>query len=106
VDAPKDAGLQAERTAMAWQRTALGIGAVSALLLRHAEGDPLGSAPGVVGLLGALALLVVVESRHLHGRRHVEEGVHPMGARLVRTTAGGTALLALAAVVVVLGEAA
>jgi hypothetical protein len=78
---------------------------VSALLLRHAEGDPFDSAAGVIGLLGALALLLVIERRYLRTHRHLEDGVNPMGARLVRATAGGTALLAVAAVAVVLAGA-
>ena len=42
-------GLQAERTAMAWQRTALGLGGVSALLLHHAGGKVAPSVPGAAG---------------------------------------------------------
>ncbi len=90
-----DPGLQAERTAMAWQRTALGIGGVSALLLHHAEGAILPSLPGAVGLLGALGLLVVVEARYLHNSRHGHAGNSPMGRRMVRAVAVGVVLLAV-----------
>ena len=100
-----DSGLQAERTAMAWQRTALGAGGVSALLLHDAQGDPLRSAPGVAGLLAAVTLLLVVEARYLRMQRHEEEVVNPMGPHLVRALATGAVLLAAAAVVVVLGSA-
>ena len=96
-----DPGLQAERTAMAWQRTALGLGAVSALLVRQAGGDPLAAAPGAVGLLAAVALLVVVETRYLRTHRHVAEGTEAMGPRLVRALGWGTALLAVGALGVV-----
>jgi uncharacterized membrane protein YidH (DUF202 family) len=102
VTAEPAPGLQAERTAMAWQRTALGLGGVSALTLRHAGGDPALSAPGVLGLTGAVALLVVVEGRYLRTRRHLEEGRNPMGRGLVRALAAATALLAAATVLVVL----
>ena len=95
-----DPGLQAERTAMAWQRTALGIGGVSALLLHHADGAVLASLPGAAGLLGALGLLVVVEARYVHNSRHGETGNSPMGPAMVRGVASGTVLLAVATLVV------
>lgn len=89
-----DPGLQAERTAMARQRTALGIGGVSALLLHHAGGAILPSLPGVVGLLGALGMLLVVEARYVHNSRHGKAANSPMGPAMVRAVAAGTALLA------------
>ena len=95
-----DPGLQAERTAMAWQRTALGIGGVSALLLHHADGALLPSLPGTAGLLAALGLLLVVEARYVHNSRHGEAGNSPMGPGLVRAVAAGSVLLAVAALVV------
>jgi putative membrane protein len=91
-----DPGLQAERTAMAWQRTALGIGGVSALLLHRANGAILPSLPGIAGLLGALALLLVVEARYVRNSRHGEAGNSPMGPAMVRAVAGGSVLLAVA----------
>ncbi|MFA6575511.1 MAG: DUF202 domain-containing protein [Nocardioides sp.] len=94
-----DPGLQAERTAMAWQRTALGIGGVSALLLHYADRAILPSLPGVAGLLGALGLLVVVEARYVHNRRHGEAGNSPMGPAMVRAVASGSALLAVGTLV-------
>ncbi len=102
----RDSGLQPERTAMAWQRTALGLGGVSALLVHDAESRIALAVPGVVGLAGALALLLLVEQRYEHTIRRVTSGDAPMGPRLVRCTAYGTVLLAVAAVVVVVGVAA
>ena len=96
-----DPGLQAERTAMAWQRTALGIGGVSALLLHHAGGAILPSLPGVAGLLGALGLILVAEAKFVRNSRHGEAGNSPMGPAMVRTVAFGTALLAVATLLVV-----
>lgn len=96
-------GLQAERTAMAWQRTALGIGGVSALLLHHAGGKPVPSIPGVAGMVAALGVLLLVEARYLR-RDHGELETSPMGVGPVRALAAVTVLLAVAAVVVVLGE--
>ncbi len=98
-----DAGLQPERTTMAWQRTALGFGGVSALLLHHARGDIGLSVVGGTGLLAALTLLLVVEARAVRSRSEVGSENAPMGRTVVRAVSLGTVLLALAAVVVVLG---
>lgn len=97
-----DPGLQAERTAMAWQRTALGIGGVSALLLHHAGGAILPSLPGIAGLLGALALILVVEARYVRNSRHGEAGNSPMGPAMVRAVAGGAVLLAVATLLAII----
>jgi uncharacterized membrane protein YidH (DUF202 family) len=96
-------GLQAERTAMAWQRTALGLGGVSALLLHHAGGKVAPSIPGVAGLLAALGMLLLVEARYLR-RDRGELETSPMGTGPVRAVAAVTVLLSVAAVVVVLAE--
>jgi len=102
----RDTGLQPERTAMAWQRTALGVGGVSALLVHDAESRIALAVPGVAGLAGALALLILVERRYEHTIRRVSSGETPMGPTLVRWTAWGTVLLSVSAVAVVLGVAA
>jgi putative membrane protein len=96
-------GLQAERTAMAWQRTALGLGGVSALLLHHAGGKVTASIPGVAGLLAALGMLLLVEARYLRRDRGALE-TSPMGIGAVRAVATVTVLIALSAAVVVLVE--
>ena len=55
---PSDAGLQAERTGLAWSRTSLAVGANAALFavreLSHV-GPSLGLVPAVMALLVALA---------------------------------------------------
>ncbi len=101
TDAVVDPGLQSERTAMAWQRTVLGVGGVSALLLHRADGNPLAAVPGVVGLLVALALLVVVERRYERTVRRVVAGETPAGPGLIRAVAAAAAALAVAALVLV-----
>ncbi|HQR25415.1 MAG TPA: DUF202 domain-containing protein [Nocardioides sp.] len=96
-----DRGLQAERTTMAWQRTALGLGGVSALLLHRAAGNPLAALPGIAGMLVALGLLVVVERRYDRTVRRVAAGEVPAGPVLIRTVAAASVALALAALTLV-----
>ena len=73
---------------------------MSALLLHHAAGAIVASLPGVVGLLGALGLLLVVEARYVHNSRHGDAGNSPMGPAMVRNVAVGTVLLAGATLLV------
>jgi hypothetical protein len=86
---------------MAWQRTGLGIGGVSALLLHHAEGAVLPSLPGILGLLGALGLILVVEARYVRTSRRGEAGNSPMGPAMVRALAFGAVLLAVATLIAI-----
>lgn len=58
-----DAGLQSERTYLAWQRTGLSFAAVGALLIHAAGGveHPLADIPGLAALVvGAIILLRAV----------------------------------------------
>jgi hypothetical protein len=87
---------------MAWQRTALGLGGVSVLLLHQTNGRLGGSLAGAAGLLIALGMLILVEVRH--ERRHGEGESSPMGAGAVRGLAIVTVMLSLASVAVVLTE--
>lgn len=101
---PPDSGLQAERTALAWQRTALTVGAVSALLL-HAASGPVTAAPGLLGLAVALALLLQAELRYVRTVRRAADGRAPSHPRLLGAAALAAVLLALAAVALVaMGE--
>lgn len=61
---PRDPGLQPERTALAWQRTALSAAVVAILLLRTgvSHGSPL-------ELTAAACALVMVATAWLTGRR-------------------------------------
>ena len=69
---PSDAGLQAERTGLAWSRTSLAVGANAALLavreLSHV-GPTLGLVPAAMALLLALATAAygVYRTRVLRG---------------------------------------
>lgn len=88
---------------MAWQRTALAVGGVSALLL-HAATRPATSLPGLVGLAAALLLLAQAELRYAWTIHHAADGRAPSSPGLLRAAAGMTIALALAATaLVVLG---
>ncbi|WP_424184628.1 DUF202 domain-containing protein [Actinokineospora sp. G85] len=96
-----DPGLQAERTRLAWSRTALTAAACGALLL-HAARSVAGVVGGVVVLGLACALLVCGAARYRHVRRSVAAG-EPVAAGWPRVVAPVAVLVApLAALVVVL----
>ena len=84
---------------MAWQRTALNVGGVSALLLHGATDNPVTAAPGVAGLLVAIGLLLMVERRYEQTVRRVASGSSPAGPAPVRTVAVTAVALAVAALV-------
>jgi uncharacterized membrane protein YidH (DUF202 family) len=58
-----EASAFAERTALAWQRTALAILTAALIQLRLATGEAPGAVLVVIGVAGALAALAAVESR-------------------------------------------
>ncbi len=95
---PHDAGLQAERTAMAWQRTALGVGGVSALLLHQTGGRLVQSLPGMFGLAMAIVLLVLSELRYERTVSRISSGADPVHARLLLLLALTVSLLAIMAI--------
>jgi uncharacterized membrane protein YidH (DUF202 family) len=92
---PSANGAQNERTALAWQRTALSFMVASALILRLTV-DELASAAFIgTGIAFPLALWVFIESR---GRYR-----HAAGLQLRSSARGGRAGAALASVLVMLG---
>lgn len=91
--------LQSERTAMAWQRTALGIGAIGAVLLH--SGSVFTAVIGALGLLVALALLVLTERRYERIMRKVQGGDPASHPALMLTMSAVVVLLAAAALVLV-----
>ncbi len=97
-----DPGLQAERTAMAWERTALGVAAVSALLLHDTGASLLAKLPGTLGLGVALLLLVATELRYAHTVRQVGVGRSPASPTLVLAMASSVTVLAVLALAVIL----
>ena len=85
---------------MAWQRTALGVGGVGALLLH--SGVTASVVVGAAGLLAALWLLAVTERRYERIMHHVERdraASHPM---LMQAIAAIVAVLGLGAALAVL----
>ncbi|MEQ3554660.1 DUF202 domain-containing protein [Pseudonocardia nematodicida] len=102
-----DAGLQPERTGLAWRRTAIAL-AVGSLIALRVLPDAGGSAwlllPGMVGLITAAGLLVAAERRYrqTHRRLTAELPGHVGGGAIVAATALATGLLALAALLFVL----
>lgn len=87
---------------MAWQRTALSLAGVSALVVHMADRDLVAAVPGVLGLLAALGLLVVAERRYTWLVRRVESGEPPLDRRLnVALTVGVAGLAAVGLVLVV-----
>ncbi len=99
-----DAGLQAERTAMAWQRTALGVGGVSALLLHEAGGRFWAAVPGLLGLGVTAALLVLTELRYEHTVHRVGVGRDPSAARLALVLSATVTTLAVLAIGLIIVE--
>lgn len=89
-DAAPRPGLQIERTHLAWERTAFGYLAVTAVLLFHTDADRLG--PGRIVLAGlsiALSLTVVVIARWRG--RPVDAGPEAGGAPTVYSPAAAVA---------------
>ncbi len=87
---------------MAWQRTALGVGGVSALLLHETGGRLVAALPGLLGLVVAVILLVLTEVRYEYTVHRVGAGRDPVAAPLVRLMAGTVALLAVLSIGLIL----
>jgi uncharacterized membrane protein YidH (DUF202 family) len=89
-----DVGAQAERTALAWQRTGIGAMAVGALLMRgHVHQHLLPPWPGLVlAVVGGVAVLVLVPQRYRRVLRAVQAGHTPLSRAMVP---GATLVLVL-----------
>lgn len=91
-----DRGAQAERTALAWQRTGLSTAAVG-LLLVHAypAGQVVPPWPGLLLLAAGAAMAAVVAPVRY---RHIEHAVRSGSGPSSTWTSSGTALLVLVAI--------
>lgn len=100
---PFDPGLQPERTALAWRRTALGL-AVGSLAAARLLGGQLGGLLGGVGLAVAFALFEAARRRARHVDRALRADGHLTagpGAALLATAAGVALVVGLMGIVVV-----
>ncbi|MEF2976643.1 DUF202 domain-containing protein [Subtercola sp. YIM 133946] len=105
-DAPFDRGLQAERTALAWRRTALSL-ALGSLAASRVLSTVLGLGSYALGMLGlAAAACFLVSADRRYRRAHASltsTAAHPRGPRL---TSSGTMLLAMMLVALAAGALA
>ncbi|WP_104118966.1 DUF202 domain-containing protein [Arthrobacter sp. B1805] len=96
-----DAGLQPERTALAWRRTALSVGLgalVAARLLPVLLGHPVWAAIGIAGVMGSAAVWWTSHCRYTAFYRH--QRPHPssvQGAWPVAVLASSTFLIGIGA---------
>ncbi|MBO3084822.1 DUF202 domain-containing protein [Cellulomonas fengjieae] len=94
MSAPPPPTLAAERTHLAWRRTAIGLvagGLAASHLLQEFVGLAAWSLAATAAVV-AVALAVVSHGRHL------ADGAVPPGGRLVAASAAGVLLLGIAAV--------
>ena len=99
----RDPGLQNERTALAWQRTALSMLAGSAILARLTWSSAGVSALALLTIAAALSLWVFVESRLRYAQSAgVRLRSRPRGGRGPLTVALATALIAGAELIALL----
>lgn len=79
-----DVGAQAERTALAWQRTGIGMMAIGALLLRWTVVEHLPVWPGIVlTAFAGLGVLVLVPDRYHRMLQVVRAGHTPLSRAMV-----------------------
>ena len=95
-----DSGLQAERTRLAWSRTALAFAAVGALMLHSgmSRGNRLDELPGLIALCSAAATYLLGVGRYHATTRKVPRQQPMTSAGAVRTLTaltGFTVVLAL-----------
>jgi putative membrane protein len=96
---------QPERTALAWQRTGLGMLAVAGLLAHRAveeERPVLLVLAGTAALLGLVVLGALAPVRYRGVRRRVAEGTGAAAPRLVAGVTAAVLLVGAAAAVAVL----
>ena len=95
-------GLQAERTSIAWQRTALTLTAFSVLMLHASNSQRLGQVPGALGVGVALWLLLATGRRYSSSVRQVRDGHSPVAPRMILALSIAVVGLAMAALGVLL----
>ena len=102
MTSPSDAGLQTERTGLAWTRTALGVAGNAVLLALH----EVGHAANLVGLVPACLAMVITIGTAVYGWRRISHLRHaplprPLAARVAIPLLGwSVAVLAVLSAVV------
>jgi uncharacterized membrane protein YidH (DUF202 family) len=92
-----DVGAQAERTALAWQRTAIGVMAVGALWVRWDIHEHLPVWPGILlTAVAGLAVVMLVPVRYSRVLRTVRAGHTPLSRATVPAAAAVLAVVILA----------
>jgi len=105
-----DVGLQHERTALAWERTAISMMVAGVILTRYAAADlhPLFAVFGLIQVAagGGVLLWAAWHYEALHGPLRAGTGViHPTAARIVGlTTVGCTSAALVLAILVTFGR--
>lgn len=99
-----DEGMASERTALAWQRTALSLMASAAILGRLTFSELGWAAVALLAVAALLGLWVFVESGSRYLQHHgLRRRARPRGGRAALCLASATCLIALTEVVALLG---
>jgi uncharacterized membrane protein YidH (DUF202 family) len=108
VTSPADPGLQAERTSLAWRRTALSVAVGSLIGMRvlPQQLGPTGYAVAALGLLWSADLALTARRRYRDGSRLVRTGDgrdrRAVAAPTLARTAATAGVVAVSALVLVL----
>lgn len=102
-----DVGAQAERTAMAWQRTGIGVMAAGALVVRWSIAEDFTVWPGLVlTVFGGFLSLYITRQRYRRILTTVEAGQTPLSRYLVPATAVFLLVIVVAIAIAVSDELA
>lgn len=102
-----DVGAQAERTAMAWQRTGIGVMAAGALVVRWSVAEDFTVWPGVLlTVFGGFLSLYIVRQRYRRVLTTVESGQTPLSRYLIPATSAFLVVVVVATAIAVSDELA
>jgi uncharacterized membrane protein YidH (DUF202 family) len=92
VSAPRDLGLQGERTSLAWSRTALAMSVAALVVTRYGvvRHDAALTAAGVLLLVAAAATWPGARRRQVHIADAIREGRSPVSRKAIRGVAALT----------------
>ena len=102
-----DIGAQAERTAMAWQRTGIGVMAAGALVVRWSVAEDFTVLPGIaLTVFGGFLSLYIVRQRYRRVLTTVEAGQTPLSRYLIPGTTVFLLVVVVATAIAVADELA